>query len=55
MEYRVEEDLYARDGKYKIMWYNKPFDLWLTLNTDKYNTEKEADQAVKKLLVKKKR
>lgn len=45
MKYKIARD----QDLFKIMFYNKAYDLWLTYNTDRFTTEKEAEKAIKKL------
>lgn len=51
MSYRVERDLYGNQSipKYKIMYFTPSVAMWLTYNTDRFDTEEEAEKAIKKL------
>lgn len=52
LEYRVEEDLYARSfkgPKFRVSWHNKHFDLWLSVDNQRYDTIEEANVKLAKL------
>lgn len=45
MKIKIVKDL----DKFKIMYYTSKYQLWLTYSSDRYNTIKEAQKALKKI------
>lgn len=50
MEFKVESILSSSNSfKYKVIYLNKSYDLWLTYNTERFDTREEATEYIKKI------